>query len=208
MWWYTDILKYELQVCIFCVASDIGFRALLTWQGESWWNTKELYTFFFLNLSVYMEKSEHWSTEAERLMGLASHVFAEPKSDSALRNKNTHLTFPVEKRNWNWACCRVALRRTEELGCELWQSCSIRSWCSQWPALRSAGLEWVCIRLLFPSCQGLCQYCVAWEHQQQESSRMLMLKTFKFRAERARYLFLRGRNQASCRELSLEEAVL
>lgn len=147
MWWYTDILKYELQVCIFFVASDIGFRALLTWQGESWRNTEELYTFFFLNLSVYMEKSEHWITEPERLMGLASYVFAELKSDSALRNKNTHLTFPVEKRNWNWACCRVALRLTEELGCELWQPCSVRSWCSQWPAWRSAGIEWVCIRL-------------------------------------------------------------
>ena len=123
---------------------------VLYWPGrERADETPKNFTLFFLlNLSVYMEKSEHWITEPERLMGLATHVFAEPKSDSALRSKNTHLTFPREKRNWNWACCRVAPRQMEELDSELWQSCSIRSWCPQWPASRSAGLEWVCIRLI------------------------------------------------------------
>lgn len=145
MHWYPEIWAAGLY---FLCGIGYWFSCFIDLAGRELTKHRRTLHLFLLNLSVYMKKSEHWITEPERPMGLATHVFAEPKSDSALRSKNTHLTFPREKRNWNWACCRVAPRQMEELGSELWQSCSIRSWCSQWPALRSAGLEWVCIRLI------------------------------------------------------------
>ena len=157
MRWCPDILKYELQVCIFFVGSDIGFRALLTWQGESWRNNEELYTFFFFFLTslVYLEKSGHWITEPERLRwglsnGVSQSRLCRTQIRSSLGGKNPHWYLLRGKRDWRWSCCRDALRnprQTEGLGCELWQSCSVRSWCPQCPVLSSVGSACVCIQL-------------------------------------------------------------
>lgn len=105
MWWCTDILKYELQVCIFFVRSDIGFRALLTCQGEIWRNTEAetaknftpFFFFFFKSPCLHGEISvlNHRARQTE---GLASNTFAGHKSGPALGGKNTHYTFPKEKR--------------------------------------------------------------------------------------------------------------
>lgn len=117
--------------------------------------TLHFFFFFFLTSLVYLEKSGHWITEPERLRwglsnGVSQSRLCRTQIRSSLGGKNPHWYLLRGKRDWRWSCCRDALRnprQTEGLGCELWQSCSVRSWCPQCPVLSSVGSACVCIQL-------------------------------------------------------------
>lgn len=152
--WYPEIWAAGLY---FLCGIGYWFSCFIDLAGREL--TKQRRTlhffFFFLTSLVYLEKSGHWITEPERLRwglsnGVSQSRLCRTQIRSSLGGKNPHWYLLRGKRDWRWSCCRDALRnprQTEGLGCELWQSYSVRSWCPQCPVLSSVGSACVCIQL-------------------------------------------------------------